>query len=111
MHWTCAARYRAGMGRSRTFWVYILTNRSGTLYVGVTRDMTRRLAEHRAGAHPDAFTARYAMDRLVYVEVHPRAADAIRREKQFKGWRRSKKVALIAAVNPGWTNLAPTDDT
>ena len=88
-------------------WVYILTNRSGTLYTGVTNNVARRLAEHRAGS---GFTARYAIDRLVYVEEHPRAADAIAREKQIKGWRREKKVALINAANPRWADLARPPD-
>ncbi len=83
-------------------WVYMLTNRSGTLYTGVTNDLTRRLQEHKAGA---GFTSRYAVDRLVYVEEHARAVDAIAREKQIKGWRREKKVALINATNPGWEAL------
>ncbi len=88
-------------------WVYILTNRSGTLYTGVTNDVARRLAEHAAGS---GFTSRYAIDRLVYVEEHPRAVDAIAREKQIKGWRREKKVALINAANPGWTDLSRRAD-
>lgn len=88
-------------------WVYILTNRSGTLYTGVTNDVARRLEEHKAGS---GFTSRYAVDRLVYVEEHARAVDAIAREKQIKGWRREKKVALINATNPGWADLnRPTD--
>ena len=92
----------------RSFWVYVLTNRSGTLYVGVTNDVGRRLAEHRSGA--SGFTGRYAIDRLVYIEGYPSAADAIAREKQLKGWRRSKKVALVNAANPSWTDLAPHGD-
>ena len=84
-------------------WVYILTNRSGTLYTGVTNDVTRRLGEHKTGT---GFAARYDTDRLVYVEEHTRPADAIAREKQIKGWRREKKVALINAANPRWHDLA-----
>ena len=90
----------------KAYWVYILTNRSGTLYVGVTNDLARRVAEHKAGTHPDGFTAQYALDRLVYCEEYPTVADAIAREKQLKHWRRAKKVALINAVNPAWRDLA-----
>lgn len=92
------------MRRPRTYWVYILTNRSGTLYVGVTNDLDRRLAEHAASG-TERFTGRYALDRLIHAESHADVHDAIRREKQLKGWRRSKKVALINARNPGWRDL------
>lgn len=90
-----------------TYHVYILTNRSGTLYVGMTSDMEVRLAQHRAGVYPKAFTKRYAMDRLIYVETFGEARDAVQRERQLKGWRREKKVALINAANPDWHDLAP----
>ncbi len=91
---------------AKTYWVYILTNRSGTLYVGMTNDLERRVAEHRANAVPEAFTARYAIDRLVYAESYPTPGEAIRREKQLKAWRRSKKVALINETNPSWQDLS-----
>lgn len=90
----------------KQYWVYILTNRSGTLYIGVTNDLARRVAEHKAGGHPDGFTARYALDRLVYAEDYPSIHDAIARERQLKAWRRAKKVALINASNPSWRDLA-----
>ena len=86
--------------------VYILTNRSGTLYVGMTSDLQHRIAQHRARTFPHAFTARYALDRLLYVETFGEARDAVQRERQPKGWRRAKKVALINALNPGWRDLA-----
>ena len=92
------------MSRYRSFWVYILTNRSGTLYVGVTNDLERRLAGHVAsGAESSA--GRYAMDRLIYAEEYPTAREAIAREEQLKGWRRAKKVALVNAQNPAWRDL------
>ena len=91
---------------AKTYWVYILTNRSGTLYIGMTSDLERRVAEHRAGRYPNAFTARYAMDRLIYTESYDSARDATRRERQLKAWRREKKVALINAANPAWRDLA-----
>ena len=93
------------MPRPRTYYVYILTNRSGTLDVGVTNDLARRLAQH-AGATPNTFAARYACSRLVYVEATSQPLAAIAREKQLKGWVRRKKIALINRVNPGWSDLA-----
>lgn len=86
-----------------TYVVYLLASRSRALYVGVTSDLPRRLAEHRDGR--SAHTARYRIDRLVRAESYPTARDAIAREKQVKGWRRSKKVALVESENPTWREL------
>ncbi|MEP0547351.1 MAG: GIY-YIG nuclease family protein [Rhodothermales bacterium] len=95
---------------AKMYWVYILTNRLGTLYVGMTSDLERRIAEHRAGHFPNAFTARYAMDRLIYAEPYDSARDATQRERQLKAWRREKKkVALINAANPTWRDLTAGD--
>ena len=88
----------------RTYYVYILTNRSGTLYVGMTGDLVRRVDEHRRHAVP-GFTSRYKIDRLVYYETFQQVDDAIAREKQLKGWVRAKKTALIDEANPGWCDL------
>ena len=90
----------------KSYWVYILASRSRVLYIGVTNDIARRLAEHRAGLG-GAFTRRYRTHTLVYLEEHRQIADAIAREKELKGKSRAKKVALIAVQNPGWTDLAP----
>ena len=91
---------------SKTYWVYVLTNAKTTvLYVGMTNDLGRRLAEHEAAADPTAFTARYRARRLVYAEAYPDPRDAIAREKQIKGWRRAKKRALVDAANPAWRDL------
>ena len=85
--------------------VYILASATGrALYIGVTTDLARRLAEHRAGKV--AHTAKYRIDRLIFVESHDTAPDAIAREKQLKGWRRSKKIVLINRSNPGWRDLS-----
>jgi putative endonuclease len=89
----------------RRFFVYILANRSRTLYVGVTNDLVRRVAQHRAGVG-SKFTRRYAIYRLVLVETAARARDAIDREKQIKRWSRSKRIALVEEHNPDWTDLA-----
>ena len=91
----------------KSYWVYIPASRSRGLYVGVTNDLARRVAEHRAG-QGGAFTRRYGVRCLVYCEEHadPRAATA--REKTLNGWVRARKVALIEAENPGRRDLAPT---
>jgi putative endonuclease len=93
------------MSNPRSYYVYIVTNRSGTLYLGVTNNLARRLGEH-ARASSKRFAGRYACTRLVYLEVLSSPAAAIAREKQLKGWVRRKKVALINAANPGWNDLA-----
>ena len=90
---------------ARNYYVYILANRSRTLYVGVTNDLPRRLAEHRDGP-ATSFTRRYAVYQLVYAESTTDIRDAIAREKQFKRWSRSKKVKLIEAENPNWLDLS-----
>jgi putative endonuclease len=72
--------------------------------VGVTSDLERRLAEHRERRH--GFTAKYRIERLVYLETSPEPLAAIAREKQIKAYRRAKKIALITGSNPAWNNLA-----
>lgn len=89
----------------RDYYVYIMTNRSGTLYTGVTNDLERRGYEHRRKLVP-GFTRKYDITRLVYYETTADVRDAIAREKQIKSWRRSKKVALIRGLNPRWKDLA-----
>jgi len=89
----------------RRLFVYILTNKSGTLYTGVTNDLERRMYEHRNHV-VSGFSARYLVDRLVYFEEHNDADTAISREKQIKGWLRRKKIALVESVNPDWRDLA-----
>ena len=82
----------------RRFYVYILSSRSRTLYVGVTNDSVRRVFEHREGQC--AFTAKYHICRLVYFEETANVISAITREKEIKGWRRNRKIELIATANP-----------
>jgi putative endonuclease len=90
----------------RDAWVYIVTNRpNGTLYIGVTTDLPRRISEHKAGTVP-GFTNRYGLDRLVYAEQHGDIRDAIRRERTMKTWRRAWKVRLICTANPEWDDLS-----
>ena len=84
---------------------YILTNRPyGTLYVGVTSNLARRIWEHRE-AVVDGFTKRYNLKRLVFVERHDDIHAAIQREKNLKHWSRAWKIALIVAANPAWDDL------
>ncbi len=90
----------------RRFHVYILASRKGgTLYVGVTADLARRLEQHR-GADARAFTGRYNVHRLVHVETYEDPETAIRREKRLKKWPRAWKVALFEGANPEWRDLA-----
>lgn len=89
----------------RAFFVYIMSNRSRTLYIGMTNNLARRVYEHR---HPtdDSFTARYHLTRLVYAETFSNVRDAVAYEKQLKGWTRARKLELIEASNPEWRDLA-----
>jgi putative endonuclease len=90
---------------SGQYYVYIMTSQYHTvLYTGVTNDISNRAHQHAAGVG-SAFTRRYNVDTLVYVERFTDAEEAIRREKQIKGYSRKKKVDLILAKNPGWRNL------
>ena len=91
--------------REYDFHVYILANRWKTIYTGVTSALETRVWQHKTKA-VEGFTARYGIDRLVYFEHTNNIHDAIAREKQIKGWRRAKKVALIESMNPGWKDLA-----
>ncbi len=88
----------------KQYYVYIMTNHSGTLYVGVTNDLARRVSEHKMGL--SAFTRRYRLARLVYFESTSDITAAIEREKQIKPWRREKKLALIKRMNPHWLDLS-----
>jgi putative endonuclease len=87
------------------FWVYILTSRTGTLYVGVTGYLGTRITQHKIDSI-EGFTQKYKVHRLVYYESYQYIQTAIRREKQLKGWRREKKIALIEKINPRWQDLA-----
>jgi putative endonuclease len=95
------------------YWMYIMTNRSGALYVGVTGNLARLVHEHRHHLVP-GFTSKYLIDRLIHAESYGEIRDAIAREKQVKGWIRARKLALIAESNPDWRELGeewfgPTD--
>ena len=91
--------------QQRTYSVYILSSLTGTLYIGVTNNLLRRIDQHKRKLIP-GFTARYGVDRLMYYEIYGDVRDAIEREKQLKGWVRRKKVALIEKENADWRDLS-----
>ena len=91
----------------KAYYVYILTNDSGTLYIGVTNDIERRVGEHRLGV-ADGFTQKYRLKRLVYTEETHDIYEALAREKQIKKWRREKTIALVNSINPEWRDLLPS---
>lgn len=86
-------------------WIYIMTNAPfGTLYIGVTSDLARRIWQHRNGDGSD-FCKRHRLTRLVYCEEYPTIDEAIAREKAMKAWKRRRKTRLIEEMNPGWEDL------
>jgi putative endonuclease len=89
----------------KQYFVYILTSKSGTLYTGMTNNLERRVHQHKHKLI-EGFTSKYNVNRLVYYETYRDVRDAIDREKQIKGWRRSKKIALIETMNPKWQDLS-----
>jgi putative endonuclease len=90
----------------KTFYLYMMTNKSRVvLYTGITNSLEVRLWQHRNHSI-DGFTKKYNVNRLVYYESFDDPRDAISREKEIKGWRRSKKNALIETLNPKWTDLS-----
>jgi putative endonuclease len=92
-------------GRFYKFWVYIVASRTGTLYTGITGFLESRVGQHKEDAI-EGFTKKYHCHRLVYYETYDDVRKAIAREKQLKGWRREKKIALIEKMNPRWQDLA-----
>ena len=87
------------------YYVYLMASRrNGTLYLGVTNDLMRRVYQHKTKVVP-GFTARYGVDRLVWFEVYDDPETAITREKDIKKWRRAWKIRLIEEMNPDWRDL------
>ena len=93
------------MREPRTYFVYIMTNRSKTLYTGITGNLIGRVRRHKLGT-ASGFTSKYKLDRLMYFERYEDVHKAIEREKQIKGWLRIKKIALIVSMNPAWRDLS-----
>ena len=93
------------MPGSKTYYVYIMTNQSRTVYVGLTDNIKRRVREHKDGLI-EGFSNRYNIDTLVYVESFGDVSSAIAHEKQLKRWRREKKLRLIAEENSDWRDLS-----
>ena len=89
------------------YYVYLLaSDRNGTLYIGVTNDIIRRVFEHKSKVVP-GFTKLYAVDKLVWFEIYDDPTSAITREKELKKWRREWKIQLIEKQNPQWIDLYP----
>ena len=92
--------------KSHQYYIYILSNKkNGTLYIGVTNDLERRVFEHK-NKPIKGFTKKYGLNKLVYFESHQFIDDAIKREKQLKNWNRQWKIALIEENNPNWNDLS-----
>jgi putative endonuclease len=93
------------LDREKRYYVYIMSSRSLTLYVGVTNSIYHRALQHKSG-EVEGFTKRYRINRLVCYETFKYVGNAIAREKEIKGWSRAKKLALIKSMNPTWQDLA-----
>ena len=89
------------------YYVYILaSDKNGTLYIGITNDLIRRVSEHKAKRKKKSFTAKYNVELLVYYEIFSNIYEAIKREKLLKRWKRSWKLTLIEESNPLWSDLS-----
>ena len=93
------------MQARKQYYVYIMTNKSGTLYTGMTNNIKKRVYDHKNKLIP-GFTEKYNINRLVYYETFDDVYSAIAREKTIKGWLRKKKIELIQKTNPDWKDLA-----
>jgi len=89
----------------KTYFVYIMSNRSKTLYTGITGNFIGRVRRHKL-AMASQFTTKYKLDRLVYFERYEDVHKAIEREREFKRWLRTRKIASIVSINPAWRNLS-----
>jgi putative endonuclease len=92
---------------TKTYWVYILTNKSNTLYIGITNNLQRRIYEHQNKLFK-GFTKKYNIDKLIYSQEFESPEEAITAEKKIKGWSRKKKMILIKSINPGFRDLSQT---
>jgi len=90
--------------RDYNFYVYIMASSSGTLYIGMTNDLIRRVSEHKEET-VEGFSKKYSCNKLVFYEHHKYVYNAIEREKEIKKWRREKKHSLIKTINSQWNDL------
>jgi len=90
---------------SNKYYVYIMTNKSGTLHVGLSNNLKQRVQQHKTKL-VEGFTKRYNINRLLYFEMFSYINSAIAREKSIKGWLRKKKIDLISSVNPNWRDVS-----
>ena len=95
--------------REHHYYVYIVASRTHVIYCGMTNDLKRRVAQHKAGILP-GFSESYNCNRLVWFEHYQYVSNAIEREKQIKGWTRAKKLSLIEELNPTWADLSEAWD-
>lgn len=98
-------RVKRGISRLKSYYIYILASKTGTIYIGVTGHLEKRVYEHKNKLIP-GFTARYNIDRLVYFQEFTRIEQAIEMEKKLKGWSRQKKIDLIRTINFNMRDLA-----
>lgn len=90
----------------KIYYIYILTNtHNGTLYIGVTSDLKKRVYEHKNKLYPESFTAKYDINKLIYYEHTTNIEPALQREKQLKNWSRKWKLDLIESTNPTWKEI------
>jgi putative endonuclease len=92
------------MYTEKSYYVYIIASSSGTLYIGITNNLMRRIYEHKNGLI-EGFSKKYSCHKLIYYEIYGDVNLAIAREKQLKGWRREKKENIIKKFNPHWKDL------
>ena len=93
------------MQTNKQYYVYIMTNKSGTLYTGLTENLKKRIDQHK-NKLVEGFTKKYNINKLLYFETFPDVYSAIDREKTIRGWVRRKKLDLIRTTNPDWTDLS-----
>ena len=98
-------KYDSGVRSQKRYCVYIMSNKSHRLYVGVSSNLHKRVFQHK-NKLLEGFTSRYNFDHLVYFEIYSDVHQVIDREKELKGWRREKKITLIETQNPDWFDLA-----
>jgi putative endonuclease len=89
----------------RQYYMYMMSNRSKTIYTGMTNGLRKRVLQHKLSMN-EGFTHKYKLDRLVYYEMFGNVLNAIAREKEIKGWLRIRKIELIVSVNPTWADLS-----